>query len=638
MIISSASQVSYWAGRISFTPKQKIKQTKRKGTLLKYSGTLGFSKFIISLIRANKRITILIFCLNFCAIMCFNVIIILEGKINQKVINLLDNIKNNKKLVAIILVIALAIVALVLYFVFKSKQPREAENKIVSTLSEKQATDLKANLVILQGKVEVNLAGEPAWNSAENKQEIKVGSSIRTDENSSAVLSFEGGDLLALDSTSQIKITKMISAEISIDQISGKSYFKIEKKDGKVFSVISSDIKATALGTEFSLSAKINEVVELIVFKSLVQAEYLGRKIQIAEMNKFSFNSKVGQYTKSAISDDDKKLAENYTGLMQKASETLANVEQPMVDTNVVASTASQAKPTATSSNNSSVNSNSGSSATSSSNESPSASTSSSSDNGSSGNTSSSESNNSNNANSTDNQNNRQTSTIPSTIFGQYSATSVDDILSALTLVFDDATGDFTEPGGGAPPNGVYHYSPIDLDNLYLGVRDGRLYVKWTVDGELPTTRTAIDGNTIESLTYNIKISADENPDISNACGGTDVYMQINIAYHSDGQIWYNPWYSAICANTAPYNTDDDWKFQNTGNGQAHTYSSGIGKKSVAYSFALADLGSALNVGSSVKISIYSEAESDTFDHYSFEGNTDQSNQQVWHNWTVSEI
>jgi len=69
--------------------------------------------------------------------MCFNVIIILEGKINQKVINLLDNIKNNKKLVAIILVIALAIVALVLYFVFKSKQPREAENKIVSTLSEK---------------------------------------------------------------------------------------------------------------------------------------------------------------------------------------------------------------------------------------------------------------------------------------------------------------------------------------------------------------------------------------------------------------------------------------------------------------------------------------------------------------------
>jgi len=235
MIISSASQVSYWAGRISFTPKQKIKQTKRKGTLLKYSGTLGFSKFIISLIRANKRITILIFCLNFCAIMCFNVIIILEGKINQKVINLLDNIKNNKKLVAIILVIALAIVALVLYFVFKSKQPREAENKIVSTLSEKQATDLKANLVILQGKVEVNLAGEPAWNSAENKQEIKVGSSIRTDENSSAVLSFEGGDLLALDSTSQIKITKMTSAEISIDQISGKSYFKIEKKTARFF-------------------------------------------------------------------------------------------------------------------------------------------------------------------------------------------------------------------------------------------------------------------------------------------------------------------------------------------------------------------------------------------------------------------
>jgi len=56
---------------------------------------------------------------------------------NQSIINLLDNIKNNKKLVAIILVIALAIVALVLYFVFKSKQPREAENKIVSTLSEK---------------------------------------------------------------------------------------------------------------------------------------------------------------------------------------------------------------------------------------------------------------------------------------------------------------------------------------------------------------------------------------------------------------------------------------------------------------------------------------------------------------------
>ena len=553
---------------------------------------------------------------------------------NEKILNLLNVLRSNKKPVAIVLIIVFVIIALVLYFSIKNKHSLSTDNKIILT-QKKQATQIKASLVTIQGTVETNLPGEEKWSSAGGKQEVLVGSSVRTQGNSSVVVSFEDGDLLAMESSSQIKIIALLSSEIIVEQISGKSYAKVEKKEGKTFSILSSDVKATALGTEFSVSGKADEVIEVLVFKSSVQAEYSGKIARIEEMYKFSFNAKAGQYTKLPISDNEKKLGDNYVGLIQKASEALATVEQPATNTEPTVSTTPK-KPTTANSTSAGVSSNTSGSSTASLDQSTN------SNNSSSNNStdSSSASNGSSNAtsDSASNQSSSQSSTTETNIFGQYSDTSIDDILSALALVFDDGIGDFTQPGGGAPPTGIYNYSPIDLDNLSMGVRDGRLYIKWSLDGELPTTRQTIDGNTIESLTYNIKISDDENPDSSNACNGTDVFMQINIAYHSDGQIWYNPWYSAICTNTAPYNSDDDWKFQNTGNGQAHTYSSGIGKKSVAYSFALSDLGSALNVGSNVKIEFYSEAESDTYHHYSFEGNTDASGQRVWREWTVTEI
>lgn len=220
-------------------------------------------------------------------------------------------------------------------------------------------------------------------------------------------------------------------------------------------------------------------------------------------------------------------------------------------------------------------------------------------------------------------------SSTPSNIFGNFSATSIESIVGALNLVFDDATGDYTEPGGGGPPEGVFDYAPIDQDNIYMGVRGGRLYIKWTLGGTLPTSQQTENGNKILSVVYNIGVDSDN--DLNDSCGGAETHLQINIAYHDDGQIWYNPWYNANCLSSGE--TEHDSVYEKTGNGLAYTYNSGIGKDSITWSYALDDLASTISVGSNLRLDISSEAEGSVYHHYSYDQNRNE-----WIDWTVKEI
>jgi hypothetical protein len=231
--------------------------------------------------------------------------------------------------------------------------------------------------------------------------------------------------------------------------------------------------------------------------------------------------------------------------------------------------------------------------------------------------------------NTNTNSNANTNTSLPSNIFGNYDNVSIEDIVNALPLIYDDSSGDYVTPPGGAPPSGVYQYPPIDADNIYAGVRAGRLYLKWTLGGTIPAAVDTVNGNTIKSDAFNMRISDLVDPDSSNACGGSKAIMQINIAYH-DGQIWYNPWFKSVCNNTGPYGSEDEFSYANNGAGVAHTYNSGIGKTTIVYSFPL----SGLNIAPSdaLKIKIWSEAESNLWDHYSFDEGAG------WTNWTVTGI
>ncbi|TSC96922.1 MAG: hypothetical protein CEN88_253 [Candidatus Berkelbacteria bacterium Licking1014_2] len=250
-----------------------------------------------------------------------------------------------------------------------------------------------------------------------------------------------------------------------------------------------------------------------------------------------------------------------------------------------------------------------------------------SSDSGSSGNSDSGDS-------SDDTPDTPSTPTTPSNIYGNYSATSVESIISALELVLDDALGDYSEPGGGGPPGGVYDYAPIDQDDWYMGVRDGRLYIKLTLGGTIPTSQQTENDNKILSVVYNIGIDSDS--DLNDSCGGAETHLQINIAYHDNGQIWYNPWFNANCLSSGA--TEHDSVYEKTGTGTAHTYNSGIGKNSIVWSYALSDLAGTISVGSTLRLDISSEAEGSVYHHYSYDQNHDFNNRPVWIDWTVKEI
>jgi hypothetical protein len=214
-------------------------------------------------------------------------------------------------------------------------------------------------------------------------------------------------------------------------------------------------------------------------------------------------------------------------------------------------------------------------------------------------------------------------------LFGKHSDAPIDDAVNSLPLVYDDGLGDFETPPGGAPPSGVYDYPPIDGDRLYLGIHENRLYLKWALDGKIPTSIDSENGNTIESMGYNVMVSDQEQPDASNECGGSIIFMQVSIAYH-DGQVWYNSWYKSDCNNTGPYNSMDEYGYANNGQGLVHSYRSGLGEDSIVISYPLSKLG--ISENDELKIQVWNEAESDLWDHYSFDDGNG------WTDWTVAEV
>ncbi|TSC93281.1 MAG: hypothetical protein CEN91_267 [Candidatus Berkelbacteria bacterium Licking1014_85] len=263
-------------------------------------------------------------------------------------------------------------------------------------------------------------------------------------------------------------------------------------------------------------------------------------------------------------------------------------------------------------------------------------SSSSSNDTGSSGNSNSDSSSNSSGSSGTSAttaQATTTTTTAASSVFGNFNSTSIESIVNALSLVFDDATGDYTEPGGGGPPEGVYDYAPIDQDNWYMGVRDGRLYIKLSLGGALPTSQQTENGNNILSDVYNIRIDSDDNR--TDSCQGAETHLQINVAYHDDGQIWYNPWFSANCLSGEG---EHDATYEKTGNGMAHTYNSGIGKSSIVWSYALSDLAGTVTAGNTLHIDFSSEAEGSVYHHYSYDQNSAPGGGIDWISWAVAEI
>lgn len=493
-----------------------------------------------------------------------------------------------KRKLLVVLLIILFIVSVSgggFYFYLFQKSKKAVPTKAV----EPEAKDtMQAVFASLSGTVEIRSKNDSKWEKAEQGQKISTSDLIKTGENSYAIIVFPNADIIILDASSEAKIAKHNEIGILVEQVRGKTYSRVEKKENQTYTVAKRGAKVTALGTEFLVDTPANpDRFNLYVFRSRVMFKYTKGNLEVAELNSALLDMVTQSYTSAPLSDVEKLLSKPFLDLLTQKQPEIAKAQEAVgVKKSAILTNASIGQAAGSA------------------------------DDGTSGGGGSSGGSN-----------------PPPSVWGSFSNSSVEGIVNALPLVKDDVLGDYNQPGGGGPPGGVYPYSPIDLDNLYMGVSSGRLYIRWTLGGAIPTGQQTVNGNVIKTVTYNVKVSTEANPSISNNCGGTATFLQINIAFHDNGQIWYNPWFNSICTNSGPYQSDHDWAFARTGNGLAHTYNSGIGKNTIVWSYALSDLGNNFGVGDTVKLDFYSEAQSNLYEHYSYEDNS-----RAWPSWVVAGI
>lgn len=216
-------------------------------------------------------------------------------------------------------------------------------------------------------------------------------------------------------------------------------------------------------------------------------------------------------------------------------------------------------------------------------------------------------------------------STPSSDIFGSIDSAPIDDIENSLALVFTDSSNDYINPGEGYPPAGVYSFTPIDQYQTYMGVRNNRLYIKWTLGGNIPSRQESLEGNTIKSVTYNMAIDTDNNT--GNGWSGAETHLQLNITYDDDGKMWITPWFRANYLDAG----GNEGNFEATGDGVLYSSNGGLGKNYFIISYSLDDLLGTVSLGQNVNFNFWSEAESNLWHHFSFD-------QYQWAPWNVREI
>jgi hypothetical protein len=198
---------------------------------------------------------------------------------------------------------------------------------------------------------------------------------------------------------------------------------------------------------------------------------------------------------------------------------------------------------------------------------------------------------------------------------GTLDTTPIDDIESSLVLVASDELGDNTDPQGGAPPEGVHNYPPVDIDKLYMGVSGERLYIKWTINGTIPTERENVDNNTIESLSYNLLIDNDENT--FDGWNGAEAHLQLVITYDDDGDIWISPSYRAKFLG---WDQGYEGHFEAQGeNNTIHSSDGILGDNYFIISYSLDDLLGTVYADQTINLQLWSEANSDLYHHFAFD-------------------
>jgi hypothetical protein len=196
---------------------------------------------------------------------------------NQKIMNKLKNFffKSRYGAYALLGVIALLVIG-VGAFTFYNNQKPEVKQQIV----------LKANLAASEGIVEFKRDKATEWVIASLGDTLNQGDSIRTSENSKAVIEIDNGDALRLNALSEVKLDSTLSTNIVISLVKGETYSRVVKSDVNHYIVKSNEVEALALGTAYSVKKDSDKKCTITTYESKVKVTYGANKEEVPALNK----------------------------------------------------------------------------------------------------------------------------------------------------------------------------------------------------------------------------------------------------------------------------------------------------------------------------------------------------------------
>jgi hypothetical protein len=120
----------------------------------------------------------------------------------------------------------------------------------------------------IAGKVLV-LAPGGKWRAASARDRIGQGWRVRTASGGKASVDFGDQSIMRVTESSEARIARLGSREISVEHVSGGTYHRVHK--GTRYTVFNSDVASHALGTAFNIENRVPGHLEILTVESAVE-------------------------------------------------------------------------------------------------------------------------------------------------------------------------------------------------------------------------------------------------------------------------------------------------------------------------------------------------------------------------------
>ncbi len=144
---------------------------------------------------------------------------------------------------------------------------------------ERPSLALAAHLAVSDGQVEIWNGSE--WTPVAVGETVGAQSQLRTGESSKAVLEFDEGSALRLDENTHVILEELSNQKISVLQIVGETYSRVNKTSGLTYQVKTNETETTALGTAFGIACENSNYVKKDEKKVIVKVVESKVKVKI---------------------------------------------------------------------------------------------------------------------------------------------------------------------------------------------------------------------------------------------------------------------------------------------------------------------------------------------------------------------